>query len=190
VVARKSSLHHADLLESLLGRSIENQLLLSSSDSENARLRRVDDGGERVDTHHTEVRDGERSTLVFLRLELAIASPSSELLGLSRDGSESLASSIGDNRSDETGRSGDSNANVLSRVSEKAKSEGQFRPKPKEQSCSVLKGNSLPDELSVPSRVGFGNVLKSESGSLDDEVVDRKLDTSLDSVLRGTGSIS
>ena len=82
-------------------------------------MRRVDNGGERVDTHHTEVGDGEGSSLVLFRLEFAIASLSSEFLGLRRDGSESLATSIGDDRSDETGRSGDGNANVLSRVSGK-----------------------------------------------------------------------
>lgn len=80
-------------------------------------MRRVDDGGERVDTHHTEVGDGERSSLVLFRLEFAIASFSSEFLGLRRDGSESLATGVGDNRSDETGRSRDGNADILSRVS-------------------------------------------------------------------------
>ena len=151
-------------------------------------MRRVDDGGERVDTHHTEVGDGERSSLVLFRLEFAIASLSSEFLGLRRDGSESLATGIGDDRSDETGRGGDGNADILGGVS--GKGEKKRSVPLRGESRTKLNRNVLPDEVSVPSRVGFGNVLKGKSGRLDDEVVNGKLDTSLDTLLLGTSGIS
>jgi hypothetical protein len=150
VVARESRLHNSNLLEALLRRRVNDELLLARTDGKDARLRGVDDSGERLDAHHSKVRDGEGSSLVLLRLELTVTSLGSESLGLRRDGRETLATGVGDDGGDETGRGSDGDADVLSLV--------------------------LTDEVSVPSRVGLGDVLEGEGGSLDDEVVDRELD--------------
>lgn len=61
MVRGEGDVHHVDGLEARL--SVSDDLLGGSSDGEDARLRRVDDGGEVVDSEHAEVGDGEGSSL-------------------------------------------------------------------------------------------------------------------------------
>src|SRR5215212_8026953 len=63
-------------------------------DGDDGRLRRVDDRGEALDAEHAHVGDGDRTPLVLVGLELALARPGGEVLGLLGDGSEALAPDI------------------------------------------------------------------------------------------------
>lgn len=112
VITAQSSLHHLNLLETLGVLWCQFQLVCRSSQCQDTRLRRVDDGGKVVDTVHSQVGNGECSTLVLFRFQLAISSFGSESFGLSGNGGQTLGSDVFDDGGDETVGSSDGNADV------------------------------------------------------------------------------
>ena len=63
VIWAQSHLHGLNGLETSLFLRSRNEFSLSRANSKNARLWRVDDSGEMVDSEHTKVRDCESTTL-------------------------------------------------------------------------------------------------------------------------------
>lgn len=112
MVARQSGLHDLNGLEALGVLWCQLELGAGGTDSQDTRLRGVDDSREVVDTEHAQVGDGECTALVLLRLELALSGLSSELLGLGRDRGETLGTDVLDDRRDQTSWRGNGNANI------------------------------------------------------------------------------
>ena len=133
MVRAQGDLHRLDNFEATLFFRSRHELGLCRPDGEDTRLRGVDDGSEVVDAEHAQVRDGECSALeslstvripknnphlVFLRLQLAVACFLGQSLGLRRDACQSLRASVLNDRSNQTSRGGDGDANVGLLVSE------------------------------------------------------------------------
>lgn len=148
MITAEGHIHHISGLITLL-RAIRNHHLLSSAHSEDARLGRVDDGGELLDAKHSQVGDREGSPLELLGLELALLGPSREVLDRGRDLRESLLLGGEDNGGDETTWRGHSDGDISAVV--------------------------LADGLVVPGAVHLGDLEEGLGGSLDQEVVDREL---------------
>ena len=128
--------------------------LLDGTNSDDAGLGRVDDSGESVNgSVHAHVGDGDGTTLVLLRLELAVTGALAEGLDLAGDGLETGTVDVLDNGGHETDRCCNSDRNVNSVV--------------------------LTDEdvavLLAPAGVGGRDLTGSNGESLDEEVVDREL---------------
>lgn len=127
-----------------------NGNLLGGTNSEDGSLGRVDDSSEVVNSGvHAHVGDRDGTTLILLRLELAITSLLGERLDLARDGLEATALNTGDNRGDKTSGCGNGNRDV-----------------------DVVE---LADVTVAPARVDLGNLAAGNSDSLDQEIVDREL---------------
>lgn len=127
-----------------------NGNLLGGTNSKDGSLGRVDDSSEMVNSGvHAHVGDRDGTTLILLRLELAITGLLGERLDLARDGLEATALNTGDNRGDETSGCGNGNRDV-----------------------DVVE---LADVAVAPARVDLGNLAAGNSDSLDQEIVDGEL---------------
>lgn len=117
VVGRERDLHDLRGPEAalVLGRGHERGR--GGADGENARLRRVDDGGEVRDVEHAEVGDGEGAALELVRLQLAVARLLGERLCLCGDGREALGAGVLDDGRDEPVRGGHGHRDVRLLVS-------------------------------------------------------------------------
>ena len=117
VIRRERCPHHLNSLETLgfIGRELE--LCGRPGNGQDARLRRVYDRVEVVHAEHSEVRDGERPSLILLGLQLAFSCSASEGFGLGGYGSKAFGADVFDDGGDETVGGGDGDADVCSFVS-------------------------------------------------------------------------
>lgn len=128
--------------------------LAGGTNGKDSGLRGVDDGGESLNGGvHAQVADGESTTLVLLGLELVVAGALTKVLDGVGNAGETKVVSVLNNRGDETGGSGNSDADV---------------------DVVVLADNSLAVLLS-PAGVDSWDLAEGDRASLDEEVVDRKL---------------
>lgn len=63
MIAAQSNRHHVGTAVARIGRLVDNESFLSTSNSQNARLRWVDDSSEIAHPKHAQVGDGKRATL-------------------------------------------------------------------------------------------------------------------------------
>ena len=78
--------------ESPFGLFVENESVIGGADGQDARLGRVDDGGEVVDAHHTQVRNGESAPYELVRLKFPFAGPPRQLFHVFRNLGQTLKS--------------------------------------------------------------------------------------------------
>lgn len=138
--------------------------LLGGTNGEDSGLRRVDDGGEVVNGGvHTHVGDGDGAALVFLGLELVVASLLGESLDLVGNGLEATALDASDDGGDESIGGRDGNGDIDS---------------------VVLTNGAL-----LPARIDGGVLLGGNAHSLDQEVVDRELVLALSRAVEGLAEL-
>jgi len=148
VVTAHGDVHHVGDLVALL-RVVRDHDLLGGAYGENARLGRVDDGGELLDAKHAQVRDGEGSSLELLGLELALLGPCGQILDGGGDVRETPLLSGEDNGGDEAARGGNRHGDVGAVV--------------------------LADRVVVPRAVDLGHLEQGLGGGLDQEIIHREL---------------
>ena len=152
VITAESDSHNISALEAslVIGR---NQLLSSPSNSKDASLRGVDDSAELVNTEASEVGDGESSSGELSGGELTFTALGGEVLDGFVDAGQTEGFNVGDEGSEETVVGVDSNVDVT--------------------------GVELTNGGLHPGAVALGDLLQSQRGSLDDEVVDGELVSSI-----------
>ena len=75
-------------------------------------MRGIDDGGEIIDTVHSQIGDCESTALIFVGFQFTFSSSTGESFGFGRDGSKALGPDVFDDRSDETVRCGNCDTDV------------------------------------------------------------------------------
>mmetsp|Transcript_1279 Transcript_1279/g.2842 ORF Transcript_1279/g.2842 Transcript_1279/m.2842 type:complete len:213 (+) Transcript_1279:145-783(+) len=143
VVRRKRCDHRARLRKAtILG---GHHLLRRRSNSQDTSLRRINDGRELPDVVHAEVRDGERSTVIFTGLQLAVARLAGELLHSRGNSLETQLVRIAHHRHEQAVLRLHCDGHVHAAV--------------------------LLDVIAVPARVHLRHVAQRQTCSLDDHVV-------------------
>ncbi|KAH3671140.1 hypothetical protein OGAPHI_000851 [Ogataea philodendri] len=113
VVESTGNINHVIKHKSVRAGFVWHRLLFDSTDGQDGGLRRVQDGGEQGDgVVHSQVRDGDGSSLELFWRKLVFLGSLSEILHLLGDGLQTLGVSILHNWGDQTSRSSNGNRNV------------------------------------------------------------------------------